>query len=782
MTRAYQISAYVAMGLLMAGSTATAQTAPATTSGGQITFQAQGVGDVASSKFTEYREVPRGISLPFVNIFSQSKNLDVGLFGSNVRQSDQRYTGWLNTAGLGIKFDYNEIPHNMGNGAHALLDESAPGVWTASSTLRQTLESAISKTATTGRTYNFYNTLFAPTLASTHQFDVSGMRKTSNVEMNLGEKLPFDLKVTYRHEVKDGYRGLSGGNWRGTLSVVNEVAAPMNEVINDFGLRSEFKFSAGNVYASVNRNTYNNRAETLTIDNLLVWNDTAGTAFGGAARNQIVMAPDNQATSAKVGFLLKTNTMHTRFSGSYALQNRTQNAPFYAYTLDTLTVITTTGVNTGMKASSLAALQQKSYGGKIDTKMMNFAFSSRPIEGLSVRAQYRGYDLTDKSNRFVSTGDMATGGFAWDNPAVDDDDPQGRATANIYNTTSKRFNASASYDVGPLTLEAQIRSNKLTRTSREALSGKESGWAITGLFHATDMLNVRGTYDDGKRTAVGETIYGFQMDEAPFTNKRTGIDIELTPTSGLDLSFGYYQRKVDYTDRPNRTIVVSGVAKVGAPVFANTPSGLLSAKYDSWTGEINYSPNARLEFGAYFTNEKDATTNQWSTTFGTATTTNDSLVNLLNYAGLDKTNTYGVNAVYQIKPDKTILTLDVSSQKVSGLMDITAREGGSFYSPGRTTLVPAGQGGAGDITDWDDTKLTTLSAQIDFMLSKQWTLTTGYRYEKYEFGDAFNYFNNSSAVSAQNTNLQPASLIFLMKPNFGDYKANMVYGRLSYSF
>lgn len=32
-------------------------------------------------------------------------------------------------------------------------------------------------------------------------------------------------------------------------------------------------------------------------------------------------------------------------------------------------------------------------------------------------------------------------------------------------------------------------------------------------------------------------------------------------------------------------------------------------------------------------------------------------------------------------------------------MDITAREAGTFYTPGRTTLVPRGQGGALDIND-----------------------------------------------------------------------------------
>ena len=32
------------------------------------------------------------------------------------------------------------------------------------------------------------------------------------------------------------------------------------------------------------------------------------------------------------------------------------------------------------------------------------------------------------------------------------------------------------------------------------------------------------------------------------------------------------------------------------------------------------------------------------------------------------------------------------SQKIDGLMDITANETGSFYTPGRTTLIPAGAG------------------------------------------------------------------------------------------
>ena len=109
------------------------------------------------------------------------------------------------------------------------------------------------------------------------------------------------------------------------------------------------------------------------------------------------------------------------------------------------------------------------------------------------------------------------------------------------------------------------------------------------------------------------------------------------------------------------------------------------------------------------------------------------LNNLLNYAGSDKGNTFGFNGVFHIVPEKWTLSALVSHQKIDGLMDITAREAGSFYTPGRTTLIPAGAGGAADITDWDDTTLTTFGLQLDRHVAKAWTVGVGYAYEKYEY-------------------------------------------------
>ena len=90
--------------------------------------------------------------------------------------------------------------------------------------------------------------------------------------------------------------------------------------------------------------------------------------------------------------------------------------------------------------------------------------------------------------------------------------------------------------------------------------------------------------------------------------------------------------------------MTSGAPSPGGTAFPDTPGGLLAAKYDSYSADISFAPNDKVELGAYYTYEKDRTTNQWSTTTGLA------LNNLLNYAGIDKTDTFGAHAVFSSSP------------------------------------------------------------------------------------------------------------------------------------
>jgi hypothetical protein len=780
MKRALTVTALLAMGSLMATPPASAQFALAGnttrsfncaatstgTTGGQLTVGALGADNVDSSKFSEYRDVAEGLSVPCFNLFSTNDKLDFNLFGYNVKQSDQRYNGWFNTKAFDLSFDYNQTPHNMGNGAHVIEAELSQGVWGMSDTLQQALGTANNSTPTAGRTVTFYDTLLGPTFASAGSVDVSSTRKRGTATLDLGKKIPFDLTFSYMRELKSGYRGEDGGGIYSAVQSVVEVPGPLNEITQDFGVKAAYEFKKGNVHGSFFRNLYNNRAETLTVDNPFQWYDTPyvttpAPAVGGGTSARWINAPDNEASNGNLGFLLKF-ARQTRITGDVTLGKWTQDAPFYPYTINTA-ILTPAGV----PASSLSALQQPSFDGKIDTTTINFTFSSRPTENLAIRAAYRSYDLSNKTNRYVITGDVASSpDRSWSTVTPTAADPYGHATANVYDNKTSRFTASASYDIGALTLEGQARFAKLERTSREATKGDDNGFGFAAVYRAKDWLDLRASYDQAKRTAEGETLYGFQSDEAERETKRTGVQADLSLTKGFGLSFAYFRRDVTYPNRPDRIAVTSGAPTAGAQPIPNTPSGLLEAKYDSFTAEVSYNPSEKVELLAYYTYEKDLTTNQWSTTTGV------NLNNKLTYAGDDKTDTFGLNATFQLKPEVWKFNANAMRQKVNGLMDITALESGSFYTPGRTGLIPAGSGGAADIGDWDDTTLTTVAAQFDYIVAKAWTLTAGYAYEKFEFKDAY----------TAGDLLLPQSVLIFMKSNHGGYDANVVWGRLSYRF
>jgi hypothetical protein len=219
----------------------------------------------------------------------------------------------------------------------------------------------------------------------------------------------------------------------------------------------------------------------------------------------------------------------------------------------------------------------------------------------------------------------------------------------------------------------------------------------------------------------------------------------------------------DYPNRPDRIALSGGVPVAGAQPIPGTPSGLLNAKYDTYTIEFDYTPGARAELSAYYTWEKNGSTNQWSTTTGTA------LNNLLNFAASNSGNTFGVNAIYHFVPEKWTVTFSVVSQKVDGLLDVTANQSGAFYT-GRVTagVNPPIQ----DITDYGDTLLTTVVAALDYKVAKAWTATAGYAYEKYTYADAF----------TDGTVPMPATALFFLKPNNGDYTASVVYTKLTFRF
>jgi hypothetical protein len=649
----------------------------------------------------------------------------------------------------------------MGYNGRTLFTENAPGVWNMSAATREYLGAAVDAVPAASRIYPFYYALLSPTLAAMPYEDLISLRQRGDMAIDLGKKLPFDLQFTYMRELKTGARGDSNGDVYGVVSTVVDFPETMDEVTQDIGIAFAKNFKAGNVYARYNRNTYVDNINALVVDNPFRATDLVYTSTavpGGPAQGRLGMPPDNEASRSALGFLFKMKKQ-TRFSGDIAMSTYTQNEQFLPYTINSVLLTTA-----GAPANVTSSLPAQSLNGKINTSMYNLAFSSRPIDNLSVRMRYRVYDLTNKTNRFVLPGTAgASPDRTWANSSITPEAPYGYATALNYDNSSKRFDLQASYDIKALTFEGFYKNGQLERTHREAEKGKENTYGFAALYHANDMFGFKAIYDSYKRTADGHTIYGFQEDEAEKTVKRTGLQVEFSPAAAFNMGLTYYKNDREYPNRPDRAQVTSGVV-TSAPI-PGTPSGLLEAKYDTYTLDFEYVPSERAQLGLWYTYEKNTALNTWHTT------TSGALNNSLAYAGNDKGNSFGLNAEFQIVPDKWKLSFMFTQQKIDGFMDITANATGvagcCSFTTGRSTL-----GGVQDIVDYDDTEWTTANLSLVYTYNAKTSLSVGYAYDKYTYSDAFNASNSPFVQSP----------LFFMQENNGNYTANIVYTKLTVRF
>ena len=147
MKRITLVTVLLACGFLTAATPLFAQTAapvtPENRYTGKATLLLLGRDDVSSAKFVEYREVPKGISLPVLTLQGGYSGNDFGLFGEKVAQTDQRFSGYANVAWFDVTFDYNQFPHNMSFNGQTLFAERSEGVWNMNATLRKALGAAV---------------------------------------------------------------------------------------------------------------------------------------------------------------------------------------------------------------------------------------------------------------------------------------------------------------------------------------------------------------------------------------------------------------------------------------------------------------------------------------------------------------------------------------------------------------------------------------------------------------------------------------------------------------
>jgi Putative outer membrane beta-barrel porin, MtrB/PioB len=722
---------------------------PSNFQSGEVDFGAQAVNeDTNSSKFNEYRDIQNGFVIPLFRLDGQTDGFRYDLFGSNLRQRDGAYRVGLEKGWFRLDGDYQFIPHNYGNGAKSLENGVGDGVFVVSDALQAFNQAAIAKTNNT--TYPFVNALVQPSLAAATPFDLDFNRQRANGLITLSPSPSVSVKVGYFNEQKRGYREGFGTSFGFSNAV--ETPDDTHYLTQDVGADAELSGEWGVARAGVHYNWFRDSAPTQSFDNPFLATDSIGSSLLlGPSRGMIAQPPDSNAIVGSAGTTLKLGKT-TRLSADFSHSTWNQDeTPFIPYS-------TNSAITTPVVATDPAALPARALAGKIDVTAFNAAFSTRPTDRLTFNARYRLYDLANDTGRITFPGYVPFDG-SWN------------ATPRIsvpYGYKDQRLDATLGYDLGAFTLEAGYKYDGMDRDFRETDKTTENTLHLAADVRRSWFV-AHGGYEFGSRGFSGLEIE--RSEDASFVNPGTPTNIFATPSdqlcpAGVVCNLRYDQAP-RHLDKAFALVQLTPADRWSFDLaytyekskYEDSAFGLQSARYDSFTVEADYTPSAKWNVYAFYTREGNA-----DSLLGRQSGSTISVNPLDDWTSNvdDKINSVGAGATITIVPQKWTATLFARWQDVDGNNAFFAPVGGAPYN-GRVDV-----GGVQSIPNYDDTKLTSVSAELKYGLQR-WAFSLGGWFERYHIDDS-----GTEGLS----NYIPSQ--FFLNANNGSYQAVWGYVRASY--
>lgn len=740
----------VALALAIATGTASAQqVAPSTYTLGRIDFGVQQADpDSDSSKFQEYRDVPNGVVIPYFRLLNQGR-WRIDLVAENVLRKDGRYRLFLETEPVRIKVDYNRIPHRFGNNGRTLLEDTHPGVLEISDTLQAAHQTALEQQFATNRNginFAFLNNLVAPSLAAANTVDLALLRERGTLEVDLNPGKPLSVKLNYFREKRTGNR--AAGTSFGFGNVV-ESPEPIDYRTEEFGASAELDQKWGLLRGAVRYNTFSNPINTLTFDNPFRVTDStdpsaytgpASGSINGPARGRVDLSADNEALTGSVGFQVRLPA-NSRFSADVSGSRWTQDDRFMPYSINS-------AITTPVVATDPSALPARSLDGEINIVSQSYYFTSRPLPGLGFTARYRIYDLNNDTKRIELPGYVRFDAV-WEDIA---------RISVPYGYKTNRGDATVSYDLGPVTVEGGYRYLKWNREFRDTRETTENTFVVAANLRALGWAQLRASYEKGKRdrshydteesedaSFVNPGPLGNLPELRRFDQAEKDIDrfnglLQITPFDDLSVSLSYLYGHDDFLREP--IVAASGLRY-----------GLLDVKNRSFTAEADYSPGERWSVYGFYSREKISNLQRGRQSGASPST---SVLDDWTSDVDDEVDSFGGGATVGLLPEKLDFRASARYQKVNGNNDLSS-------PPGGTPNV------AFPIASYDDTRIWTVSGEIEYHLARLWSLALGGWIEDYETSD--------SATTGLR-NYVPGS--FFLAANDGPYQARVGYLRASY--
>src|SRR5262245_36312144 len=665
------------------------------------------------AKFEEYRDIPESVIVSELQLMIGAKKEDFyfNFDSSKLGRDDQNYILRAGRYGLlDMEFEWKQFPHLFSeNVARSPYTRSNDG-GNNSLAFKPTATTATADCATSPICQSLNNHATPVTRSMFNGIGRFNLRYTPN------PGLTFTGTYWSNHNVGDRALGAVFASSPGSY-IFTEQRERMNYQTHNIELGGEYAGSGWSIGLKYNGSLFHNGVSTLTWDNPLnltgsvagvvtgpcsdspTWSPTSnGTdANRGPCRGRLDLYPSNQAhTFTLTG--AASLPMKTQFVGTASYGWRVQNDSFLPATINS--------------ALAPLAISNRDLGGNVQPTTVNLSLVNNAVDKLNLKANYRFYDLNDKSRNVTLIG----GWYLNDQGAPQDVGDK----VHRFGYSKNYIGMESAYGFTHwLTGKFTYGWERMHRDGGNVLNSNEHTIGPTIDIKPANGVLLRAVYKHSWRDApdydnnrvedqdianISRKFYQAKRDR-----DRAGLFADVSPWETLGLHAGFEFTGETY---PSTTLGTQNDFNYSPSVgFAYTPLNWLR-----FFGDYNFDLFTwRLD-----TMQRSSTTQDPN---NPATCDANCQLRLWNSKGRDKVHTYSLGSDVDILKD--LLSFRLQYTFSQGLSAVSAN--GSTCTP----QAPAG-GGCTQASDYPNVTNTwhELLARFQYQLHKNIVLRFGYYFNK----------------------------------------------------
>lgn len=664
---------------------------------GSVAVGAQAVSEVErSSKFYEYRDVPRGTYVPFLSLDLTKGASYFYLEAKNLVQHDQRLAAGFGQYGtFSLDFGYAETPHRFSFDGATPYVERVPGIFTLNDVIRADAEALVP----TGTSTNIAEAraLVSSFLTSAGPIELALQRKKASLDFTYTPSVPFAFNVSGSFETRTGNRPY--GAPLGFSNAI-ELPEPIHYKTTNLDSNLEFDQKWGMVRAGVAASMFDNDVQTLYWDNPYRITDStyssAYSAGNGTAHGQMALWPSNDAVKFYLSGSFKP-AKGTRISAAASYGTFNQNQRLLPFTVNTS--IPASDPNA---ANALSAPRETAMA-KAHVSSLDLTLHSRIVKSVYLTAGYRYYDFANKTEELDIPEGYTRLDQVWEDVPLAIE-PYSYSRSRLFGDVTVNFLKNTSLVVG-YSLYDVHRHEGLGETEKNKTSEGTFKVALDSM--PLDWLNLRVSYINADRDwSLNDTWYAYipsfnfkRYYEANRNRQAVNALVGLTPADHFDIQLSYSLGRDDYPQ---------------------SEYGLTRDDFDMYGVDVSYTFAKNQVLYGFYSHEAydaDQASRQSGSTFST-NTADDWTANIK-----DTIDTFGVGQTFEIVADKLDFNLTGSYSKAAG--------SSFFYSP---------PGGSPDVAvnfdaPLDSTTWWTAQANFKLRMTKRLSVVLGYWYEQYNLSD-----------------------------------------------